>query len=260
MNPQVGETIFWVYLAAVVLMVIFVGTVVGVIVVTQRRQVEQSRRFSQGLVEAQESERARIARELHDDIIQRVALLGGEVSGLERAIPAPSEQVVQRLEGLREELQDLADEIRAMARRAHPSVLEHLGLVKALELLASEVGDSDQLRVTVDAASVGSELPQLNPTAALSLYRVAQEGLRNVARHAGVGEAAIGLARLDGGIELTVSDRGRGLDPTVAPERGLGLLSLTERLRAVQGRLRIDGTPGKGTRLVAWVPLEGSRT
>ena len=103
--------IYWIYLLAGVVTVIFTGTVIGVVVQTQRRQVEQSRRFSQGLVEAQEAERARIARELHDDVIQRVALIGGEVSALGRMIPEPSELIRQRFEGLREELHDLADEV-----------------------------------------------------------------------------------------------------------------------------------------------------
>lgn len=84
------------------------------------------------MVEAQEAERSRIARELHDDVIQRVALIGGELSALGRAIPGPTPAVTQRIDGLREELNDLADEVRSMARRAHPAILDHLGLVQAL--------------------------------------------------------------------------------------------------------------------------------
>jgi signal transduction histidine kinase len=254
MNPP-GETIFWVYLAAVVVTLIFGVTVVGLIVATQRKQAEQSRRFSQGLVAAQESERARIASELHDDIIQRVALIGGEVAGLERAIPAPPEQVTLRIDGLREELHDLAAEIRAMARRAHPSVLAHLGLVPALEALGRELGEAEGLTVTVMTRVEGG-VDDLAPAAALSLYRVAQEGLRNVARHAGVREAVIELGRDAAGLLLTVTDRGQGFDPAATAGRGLGLLSLAERLRAVQGRLSVESPSGKGTRLVAWVPAE----
>jgi signal transduction histidine kinase len=252
-----GDAIFWVYLAAVAVTVIFAATVIALIVVTQRRQIEQSRRFSQGLVEAQESERARIASELHDDIIQRVVLIGGEVAGLERALAGPPEQVALRIEGLREELHDLAEEIRAVARRAHPSVLGHLGLVPALEALGRELGEAEGLSVTV-VSRVDNGLDDLGAAAALSLYRVAQEGLRNVARHAGVTEAVVDLVRESGGIALTVADRGRGFDPAGATRRGLGLLSMAERLRAVQGRLAVDSPPGRGTRLVAWVPAEGS--
>ncbi len=248
----------WVWGLTALVTVIFTATVIGVIAATQRKQVEQGRRFSRGLVDAQEAERARIARELHDDIIQRVALLGGLVSGLERVIPAPSDQVTQRISGLRDELDDLAEEVRAIARRAHPSVLEHLGLAKAVQGLASEFGVSDHLSVAVECPA-DSELQGLNPNAALSLYRVAQEGLRNVARHAGTDSARVEVHREDTGVELVVSDRGRGLDLAAAPGQGLGLLGLGERLRAVQGRLTVESSPGRGTRLVAWVPMEGGR-
>jgi signal transduction histidine kinase len=250
--------IVWVWALTAVVTVIFTATVIAVIAATQRKQVEQGRRFSRGLVDAQEAERARIARELHDDIIQRVALIGGLVSGLERVIPTPPEQVTQRIAGLREELDDLAEEIRAIARRAHPSVLEHLGLAKAVQSLANEFGVSDHLTVAVECPA-DSDLQGLNPNAALSLYRVAQEGLRNVSRHAGTDSARVELYREDAGVELVVSDRGRGLDLAAAPRQGLGLLGLGERLRAVQGRLTVESSPGRGTRLVAWVPMEGGR-
>lgn len=251
-----SETIFWVYVLAGLVTLIFTATVVGVIVVAQRRQMEQARRFSQGLVEAQEAERARIARELHDDVIQRVALIGGELSALGRMIPDPSEAVAGRIDGLREELHDLADEVRGMARRAHPSILEHLGLVKALQSLAADLQVSGDLKVTFvfDPADTFDRLP---PAAGLALFRVAQEGLRNVVRHAGVREATVLLARVDGGTAVTVEDRGRGVEPGASFGRGLGLHGLTERLRAVQGKLQFESAPGRGTRLVAWVPEEG---
>ena len=195
----------------------------------QRREVEQGRRFSQGLVEAQEAERARIARELHDDVIQRVALIGGELSALGRLIPDPTEQVSQRIDGLREELHDLADEVRGMARRAHPAILDHLGLVKALQSLASEMGVSDDLAVTVEHDPTAA-VDELSSAAALSLFRVAQEGLRNVARHAGVKAATIRLGPTEGGVFLAVVDCGAGLAGRNAD--GLGLLGLGERMRA----------------------------
>lgn len=248
---------WWIYVLSAVVTVVFTATVVGVIVAAQRRQVEQARRFSRGLVEAQEAERARIARELHDDIIQRVALIGGEVSALARILPSPSPAVSQRIEGLREELGDLADQIRAMARRTHPSILEHLGLEKSIRGLAQEMAVSDGLDVAVEVAP-DAGLDRLDSPAALSLFRVAQEGLRNVARHAGTAQAAVRIGCRGEGAFLAVEDRGRGMAAGASRE-GLGLLGLTERLRAVQGTLTIDSTPGQGTRLVAWVPAPGGR-
>jgi signal transduction histidine kinase len=245
--------VFWIYVLAGVVTAILTATVGAVIVMTQRRQIDQARRFGQRLVEGQEAERARIARELHDDIIQRVALIGGEVSALARIITVPTAAAAQRIEGIREELSDLADQIRVMARRAHPSTLEHLGLVKSVESLANDMAISDGLDVTVEMAE-DLGIDRLEPPAALSLYRVAQEALRNVARHSGTDRATLRLGTDGGGIFMAIEDRGVGMDPTDREGEGLGLLGLTERLRAVQGSLTIDSTPGQGTRLVAWVP------
>ncbi len=252
MATSTAPAVWWVYVLAGAVTVIFTATVVGVIVFAQRRQVEQSQRFSQGLVEAQEAERARIARELHDDIIQRIALIGGEVTELGRVIPDPPPIVHQRLEGLRDELRDLADEVRSMARRAHPSILDHLGLFKALQSLAGEMRISDGLDVTLDLDLDDGQNGLPSP-AALSLYRVAQEGLRNVARHAGTGAAVLRAGRRDRGVFVEVQDEGVGSSPGDRDGRGLGLRGLSERLRAVKGQLSLDSEPGRGTRLTAWV-------
>lgn len=246
------ETIFWVYVLTAAVTVIFAATVIGVIVVAQRRQVEQSRRFSQGMVEAQEAERSRIARELHDDVIQRVALIGGELSALGRAIPGPTPAVTQRIDGLREELNDLADEVRSMARRAHPAILDHLGLVQALRGLAVDMKVSDDLSVEVYADS-NLVLDRVGAAASLALYRIAQEGLRNVTRHAGVRAAVVRLTSQGDGIVLEIEDKGRGMNVTEGVGAGLGLLGMSERLRAVQGELSIVSRPGRGTRIIAWV-------
>jgi len=253
MSQGTSTVVFWVYILSGIATLILTATVVGVIVAAQRRQVEQGRRFSQGLVEAQEAERARIARELHDDVIQRVALIGGELSALGRIIPAQTDAVTQRIEGLREELHDLAEEVRAMARRAHPAILDHLGLPKALQNLASELKVSDDLEIELGIPA-DDAFERLAPAAALSLYRVAQEGLRNVARHAGTNQARITLTHREGGVAITVEDRGRGMAAEAGGGPGLGLLGLAERLRLVQGQFSVHSAVGEGTRLTAWVP------
>jgi signal transduction histidine kinase len=251
--------IIWIYALSAILVVMVVGTVIRLMLAIQRRQVEESRRFSQGLVEAQDAERARIARELHDDVIQRVALIGGELSALGRLIPEPTDQVTQRIDGLREELHDLADEVRAMARRAHPAVLDHLGLPKSLQILGSDMATSDDLTVDVEV-DPALDLTRVSPAAALSLFRVAQEGLRNVARHAGTQAAMLRLMPREGGIALEVRDQGAGMATDGSFGKGLGLLGLTERLRAVQGTLTVASTPGTGTTITAWVPNKGRDT
>lgn len=251
--------LIWFYLLSSALVFIVIGTVIRLIVTVQRKQVEESRRFSQGLVEAQDAERARIARELHDDVIQRVALIGGELTALGRMLPDPSEAVSQRLEGLREELHDLADEVRAMARRTHPAILDHLGLPNALQSLAADLAISDDLRVVLDIDPV-AQLGAVSPAAGLALFRAAQEGLRNVARHAAVAEATVRVGERDGGVFVAIEDRGVGMEPGAGAGKGLGLLGLNERFRAVQGQVSVVSGLGKGTTLTAWVPRVGEAT
>ncbi|MGE0440903.1 MAG: sensor histidine kinase [Gemmatimonadales bacterium] len=252
-----ATTLFYAYVLTGGTAALFLSVVIGVLVAAQRKQVEQSRRFSQGLVEAQEAERSRIARDLHDDVIQRVALIGGELSALGRLIPDKSPAVAQRIDGLREELHDLAEEVRGMARRAHPAILDHLGLLKAVQNLGADMQVSDELAVEV-IAPPDADFEGLSAPAGLALYRVAQEGLRNVVRHSGVREARVTLGMTDREVTLSVEDHGKGLPAEKGQGMGLGLLGLNERLRAVQGSLTVE-SPGKGTKVTARVPRSGGK-
>jgi signal transduction histidine kinase len=216
------------------------------VLIQQRRYLATTRQFGGRVLAAQEEERAWIARELHDDLIQRVAMIGHDLEQFERGAVEPV-----RLAGIREELHDLAGEIRRLAHRMHPAVLDHLGLSAALAQLVAEF-DQQGLHVRLDSA-VPAE--SVSPDVSTCLYRIAQESLRNVARHSGVPEAQLRL-RPDGrGVLLEVEDAGRGFDPASATARaGLGLTSLAERIRLVHGRLSIRSEPGQGTRISAWAP------
>ena len=216
--------------------------------IQQRRYLATTRQFGGRVLAAQEEERAWIARELHDDLIQRVAMIGHELEQFERGVAAPV-----RLAGIREELHDLAGEIRRLAHRMHPAVLDHLGLSAALAQLVAEF-DQQGLHVSLESAVPAESVP---PDVSTCLYRVAQEGLRNVARHSGAQEARLRL-RPDGrGVLLEIEDAGRGFDPASPSARaGLGLTSLSERIRLVHGRLSIRSEPGQGTRISAWAPAE----
>ena len=215
--------------------------------IQQRRFLATTRQFGGRVLAAQEEERAWIARELHDDLIQRVAMIGHDLEEFERG--GAVEPV--RLAGIREELHDLAGEIRRLAHRMHPAVLDHLGLSAALVQLVAEF-EQLGLRVRLDS-TVAPET--VAPEVATCLYRVAQEALRNVARHSGAAEAELRLRHDGRGVVLEVQDAGRGFDPASTGARaGLGLTSLAERLRLVQGRLSIRSEPGQGTRIAAWAP------
>ncbi|HEV2180879.1 MAG TPA: sensor histidine kinase [Gemmatimonadaceae bacterium] len=250
--------LWWVFVAAALAAGILTAAIVTSIVVQQRRYLTATRSFSGKLLAAQEEERARIARELHDDVIQRVALLGQSLDELAAFSHDGDRQFERRVRGLRAELVDFADEIRALAHRMHPPVLEHLGLPAALSTLAGEMWSTSHLRVGLDLDRSPVDMP---PAVAAGLYRIAQESLRNVVKHAGASTAMVRLASADGGVQLVVEDDGHGFD-TAAPRgmsgngaSGIGLTSITERARQFGGRVAVQSRPGTGTRVVAWIPL-----
>lgn len=243
------DQVWWIFLAGTLVALILSAAFIASMIIQQRRYVATTREFGGRLLLAQEEERAWVARELHDDLIQRVAMLGHELGELERA-GTGGEPL--RLAGILEELHDLAGEIRRIAHRMHPAVLDHLGLPAALVQLAAEFG-AQGLEVHVETA-VGAEA--VPAEVATCLYRVAQEALRNALRHSGASAARLRLDRDAGGVCVTIEDSGAGFDPEApAALAGLGLTSLRERLRLLQGRLTIRSHPGRGTTVTAWAPI-----
>jgi signal transduction histidine kinase len=222
------------------------------VIIQQRRYLATTRSFSGRLLAAQEEERSRIARELHDDVIQRVALLGHALDELAEFAHTDDPAFERRVRGLRAELIDFADEIRSLAHRMHPPVLDHLGLPAALSMLAQELATVDSLSVRVEAPEALRSVPS---DVAACLYRVAQEALRNVVKHAEASEAVVQLSLDRGGVEMLVQDDGVGFDPLSLRGGGLGLTSITERARQFDGRVSVHSRPGEGTRVIVWLPL-----
>jgi len=224
--------------------------------ITERKRVEDELRdLSRRLIDAHEEERALLARELHDDLTQRVAVLAIDVGRVELAVP-DGEQA-QVMQSVREGLVRLSEDIHSLAYQLHPSVLDELGLVEALRAECERRGRRGRLELSLKLdplpAVVGKET-------ALCLFRVAQEALNNVGRHAGAGAASVTLRQVDGGFFLAVRDDGVGFDPaSPGRSRSLGLASMRERVRLVNGTLDIESAPGRGTAVVAWVPGEGSQ-
>ncbi len=250
MQADPVDQVWWIFLAGTLVALILSAAFIASMIIQQRRYVATTREFGGRLLLAQEEERAWVARELHDDLIQRVAMLGHELGELER-MGSGGEPL--RLAGIREELHDLAGEIRRIAHYMHPTVLDHLGLPAALLQLGAEFG-AQGLEVRVDAAVSSDALPA---DVATCLFRVAQEGLRNALRHSGASEATLVLRRDPGGLSVSISDSGAGFDPEApAAFAGLGLTSLRERVRLLQGRLTVRSNPGRGTTVSAWVPVE----
>jgi signal transduction histidine kinase len=213
------------------------------------------RDLSQRLIRAHEEERALLARELHDDLTQRLAVLAIEIGRAELAASSGAQAGALRV--AREGLVALSEDVHSLAYQLHPSVLEDLGLVEALRTECERF--QRQCRPTLTTtfepltAAPGAD-------AALCLFRVAQEALRNVARHSGAPSAALALREENGGFLLAVKDDGAGFDPAVQKERrSLGLASMRERVRLASGTLRILSAPGQGTTISAWVPAGGGR-
>lgn len=167
----------------------------------------------------------------------------------------PEPALVSELDQLRENAATLTNDVRTLSHQLHPAVLEHLGLVTALESYISNFIAEEMIDVKL-TAEIGIE--RMPFPVSICLYRVAIEALRNVARHSGATSAAISLKRIDGVIELQVSDSGKGFDiETLKDGGGLGLVSIEERLRLLRGSCEIIAAHGRGTTLVVRVPSRG---
>lgn len=220
------------------------------LVVYQRRFLKMHRAYADGLVAAQEEERAWVAREVHDDALQRIRLLIQEVDDWETANgkgPASSE----RTQALRGELEDLSASLRQMAYRLHPSFHSQEGLLPMLGRLAVELGQGDGLQVEIRAR--GDDLV-LGEDLSLAVYRIVQEALNNVMKHARSAAALVEVRHQEQILDLIVEDYGEGFDPLRVKRSGLGLTSMTERARSAGGILSVDSHPGGGTRVHLRLP------
>jgi PAS domain S-box-containing protein len=220
--------------------------------ITERKRAEQTIRNLGGrLIAAHEEERARLARELHDDVTQRLACLAIDVASLEPLPSVPSTDAILRR--LQEGLAQLSEDVHALAYRLHPSVLADLGLADALRGECERFSRQESVPLDVTFHEIPESVPR---DAALCVFRVVQEALGNVARHAKAENVEVSLRGLDGGLQVAVLDDGAGFDPAVpADHPALGLTGMRERVHLLGGALDIESAPGQGTSIVVWVPL-----
>lgn len=234
----------------------------GVVVdVTAAKQVESAlhsseaalRTLSAKLLTAQEDERRRLARELHDAVTQQLALMSIEIGTLVSSLPLSAAELGARLRALQQRTIQVAREVRTVSHGLHPSTIEELGLCAALESFCEDVSQNQGLSVSYRGVVDDSDI---TPQAAASLFRIAQECLGNAAKHACATEIAVELCREDDAVTLRVRDNGVGFvpDATTAQE-GLGILSMKERIRLVNGTLTLKSRPGVGTTVEAVVPV-----
>ena len=213
--------------------------------ITERRRSEENlQALRNRLTRAQEEERSRIARDLHDDIGQRLALLSIDLEQLKLASLQNGAGLARELEVLVRTASEIATDVHNGSRRLHPSQVELLGLAPALQ---------PWVLIGAGAAPSTCKLPE---EPALCLFRVAQEAIRNVQKHSGCSRALVELEEAGGSLRLRVTDRGAGFDPA-SPEasQGLGLLSMDERLRSIGGELSVQSCPGGGTCIEGSVPV-----
>jgi PAS domain S-box-containing protein len=219
-----------------------------------KRAHKRNRDLAGRLITSQEAERTRIARDLHDDVCQEIAALGVDISQLRQNAALQNADVQDTLLSAQRRTASVAESLRLLSHGLHPSVLQHIGLVAALQAHCAEVERQHHLQVNFFADGDVEPASQL---VSLSLFRIAQEALRNTARHGHAQHATVALARRDTHLTLAVSDDGGGFDVVAARHNGgLGLVSIEERARLVKGRVTIHSCPGDGTTLNVRVPIE----
>jgi PAS domain S-box-containing protein len=205
------------------------------------------------LISAQEDERRRIARELHDDMNQRLAVLGFNLQSAQQGL-AESAPMYQTLQKLYEGISSLSDDVRRLAYQLHPSILDDLGLEVALRSLVEDFSKWEG----VPAVFAGTDVPvSLSQEIASCLYRVAQEALRNIAKHAEASRVTVKLAKEGEGLRLSIADNGKGFacEAKRVGKSGLGIMGMQERVRMVQGIYEVKSAPGQGTTITVRVPI-----
>ena len=235
------------------------GIVGGILIfaedITQGKQIEEAiSTMSRKLIEAQEEERTRIGRELHDDINQRLAMLAIELDQLQ---DNPS-QFRGRVQELRKQTIEISNDVQALSHELHSSKLEYLGALGAMRSWCKEFGERQGIQIDFKSTEVQTSVA---PEIGLCLFRVLQEALHNAAKYSGVKRMEVQLREDSGEIHLLVSDLGRGFDSETAMQgRGLGLTSMQERVRLVNGIIEIQSKPMGGTTVDVRVPLRSEPT
>ncbi len=222
--------------------------------ITERKKSEEKlAALRSRLTRAQEEERARIARDLHDDTGQRLALLSIDLEQLKQASIELKSSLTQQLESLVKAASEITSDVHNVSRRLHPSQVELLGLQAALASFCNDFASRNAMQIEFVNDGVHRKL---KPDVSLCLYRVAQEAIRNVQKHSGTRRATVHLDEISGSLRLRISDQGTGFNPGSSdPPPGLGLLSMQERLHTLGGELFIHSRPGGGTCIEACIPL-----
>jgi len=232
----------------------FCGYIGSVVDITERKSSEAAlQELSGRLIHAQEEERTRIARELHDDFNQRLALLSIGLGQMWKHLPESDRVGRVQLGEMWTRTKELSSDIHRLCHQLHSSKLDLVGLASALNGLCKEMGESYQVTVEFAERGTPSNIPK---DVALCLFRAAQEALNNVIKHSGAKQARVELSSANGDLILRIKDDGMGFDPAESNSAaGIGLIGMRERLRLVGGSLSVRSAPKQGTEIIAEVPL-----
>ena len=250
-------------LSGAVLLILQTALIVGLVIQRARRRrteqalrqsYEQNQDLAGRLIHAQENERARIARDLHDDLSQQLAGVSIMISGLKRKVAKPGAQpeVEQAFSTLQDRMAATATTVRSLSHELHPGVVEHSGLTAALRSHCADIEGHHQVAVTFNP---GDGLDSLDSRVALCLFRVVQEATTNVVRHAHARTIGVNCATAADSVALDVVDDGVGFDASESTKSGLGLRSIHERVRVLQGSVSIESRPGGGTKVQVRIPI-----
>ena len=217
------------------------------------RSRDELRALAAKLLQTQAEERRRVSRELHDDLSQKIAKLQFDVETLEQHLSPDLKSMKKPLLSIRDGVETLSNDVRRIAYELHPSALDHLGLVVALRTYVREFTEREGIPVRLTLRKVPAQIPA---EVANTFFRIVQEALRNVAKHAGKSSVGIALTGGSNRLSLSIRDNGIGFDAdSVRDKGGLGLISMQERARLVSGDFSLETQPGRGATITVHVPL-----
>jgi len=232
----------------------FGGFIGSAIDTTDQKLAHQAlEKISGQLIEAQEQERSRIARDLHDDICQRLALLSMEIEQANRTSSGSFAAARPNLENIQKHCSEIAVDVQSLSHQLHSSTLDCLGVVAAVRAFCGELSRQHELSIEFTARNVPEHLPR---DISLCLFRIAQEALHNAVKYSDTKQFSVALCATEEEVQLIVRDAGAGFDVEEAKKnRGLGLVSMQERAHLVHGSFSVESKPGKGTTIFAAVPF-----
>lgn len=255
-EPSLWERAKWIFIGG--FLIILLLSALATYLQYSRTQLKLSRdaqlQLSGLLIDAQEKERSRLARELHDDFSQRLALLAFGLEDAREALPESLDGVKVKLQELKESASALGDDLHTVSHRLHSSTLDALGLVPGLRALCKEFTTRQGVQIGFFSEAVP---PHVHPGVALCLFRIVQEALQNLRKHSGSTKAEVSLRKFENKLFLTVQDFGKGFDASeIGNKVGLGIGSMQGRAWLLGGQFEIHSAPGKGTTVEVWVPLQ----